>query len=74
MVPSSDLDDSSKPLPTSINPLAAPPRTHPPPLVYLPVILTPVQSAFIDKRKTEVRAAHLNDHMIPLIIDNSFYR
>jgi len=56
-IPSGDSVDSSTPLPTSINPLAAPPRTHPPPLIFLPAILTPAQSTFIEKRKAEVKEA-----------------
>ena len=35
--------------------LAGPPRSHPPPLYYLPAILTPAQEAFIKRRKEEVR-------------------
>ena len=38
----------------STNPLAPIPRSHPPPLCYLPVILTPAQEAFISRRKSEV--------------------
>lgn len=34
--------------------LAGPPRSHPPPLYYLPAILTPEQEAFINKRKEAV--------------------
>ncbi|KAF4600207.1 hypothetical protein EYR40_007319 [Pleurotus pulmonarius] len=41
----------------SSNPLAPPPRTHPPPLYYLPAILTPEQESFIARRKSEVSAA-----------------
>ncbi|KAH9833439.1 uncharacterized protein C8Q71DRAFT_712788 [Rhodofomes roseus] len=37
--------------------LAGPPRSHPPPLYYLPVILTPAQEAFLKQRKEEVKAA-----------------
>ncbi|KAJ8074423.1 hypothetical protein PM082_015324 [Marasmius tenuissimus] len=50
-----DNDDPDKP--TSGNPLAAPPRSHPPPLYYLPAILTPSQEAFLAKRKEEVSQA-----------------
>lgn len=35
--------------------LTGPPRSHPPPLYYLPAILTPAQEAFIKRRKEEVR-------------------
>ncbi|KAF9258372.1 hypothetical protein L218DRAFT_974931 [Marasmius fiardii PR-910] len=50
-----DIDDSEKP--TDANPLAPPPRSHPPPLYYLPAILTSSQEAFIAKRKEEVTEA-----------------
>ncbi|KAF8223074.1 hypothetical protein L208DRAFT_563112 [Tricholoma matsutake] len=49
-------DDSSPP-PPSTNPLSFMPRSHPPPLFYLPAILTPAQEAFIDRRKAEVHEA-----------------
>ncbi|TFK19432.1 hypothetical protein FA15DRAFT_674450 [Coprinopsis marcescibilis] len=48
-------DDAS--LPESTNPLAPPPRSHPPPLYYLPAKLTPAQEAFLSKRKAEVNEA-----------------
>jgi len=44
-------DDSPPP---STNPLAPIPRSHPPPLCYLPAVLTPAQEAFILRRKAEV--------------------
>lgn len=47
VIPSDDL-------PPSTSPLAPVPRSHPPPLCYLPVILTPAQEAFISRRKAEV--------------------
>jgi tyrosyl-tRNA synthetase len=37
--------------------LAPPPRSHPPPLYYLPAILTPAQEEFIKQRKAEVSPA-----------------
>jgi hypothetical protein len=49
-------DDASPP-PPSKNPLSSAPRTHPPPLYYLPVILTPTQEAFLTQRKAEVKEA-----------------
>ncbi|KAF5321426.1 hypothetical protein D9619_002061 [Psilocybe cf. subviscida] len=52
-IPSDDLS----PPPPSSNPLAPVPRTHPPPLYYLPAILTPAQEAFISRRKVEVSEA-----------------
>lgn len=55
----SDTDDSENPSSSSqeANPLANPPRSHPPPLYYLPAILTPAQEAFLAKRKQEVTEA-----------------
>ncbi|KAF9558119.1 hypothetical protein CPC08DRAFT_764143 [Agrocybe pediades] len=50
----SDVIGSDDP---STNPLAPVPRSHPPPLYYLPAILTPEQEAFISKRKAEVAEA-----------------
>ncbi|KAH9915349.1 hypothetical protein B0H21DRAFT_703390 [Amylocystis lapponica] len=38
-------------------PLAPVPRTHPPPLYYLPARLTPAQDAFLQRRKAEVKEA-----------------
>ena len=49
VIPSDDL-----PPPPSTNPLAPIPRSHPPPLCYLPAILMPAQEAFINRRKAEV--------------------
>lgn len=37
--------------------LAGPPRSHPPPLYYLPAILTPAQEAFFKRRNEQVKAA-----------------
>ncbi|KAK2463029.1 hypothetical protein APHAL10511_004684 [Amanita phalloides] len=42
---------------SNTNPLSPPPRTHPPPLYYLPAILTREQEAFITRRKAEVQEA-----------------
>jgi hypothetical protein len=50
-----DIDEEDSP---SADPLAPPPRSHPPPLYYLPVILTPSQEAFLKKRKEAVRAPY----------------
>lgn len=47
--------EEDAPIVPSENPLTSVPRSHPPPLYYLPVILTPAQEAFINIRKTEVR-------------------
>jgi len=51
IIPESSSDEDSSPLPL---PLSQPPRTHPPPLYYLPAILTPAQESFINRRKTQV--------------------
>ncbi|KAL6304958.1 hypothetical protein BKA93DRAFT_731935 [Sparassis latifolia] len=50
------VDDDTPP-PPSTNPLAPMPRTHPPPLYYLPAILTPAQETFIQRRQAEVKEA-----------------
>ncbi|KAL4068752.1 hypothetical protein V8B97DRAFT_810152 [Scleroderma yunnanense] len=42
---------------SSTDPLAPPPRSHPPPLYYRPILLTPAQEAFLSKRKAEVSEA-----------------
>ncbi|KIP08707.1 hypothetical protein PHLGIDRAFT_29476 [Phlebiopsis gigantea 11061_1 CR5-6] len=48
-------DDSELPSPS--DPLALPPRSHPPPLYYLPAILLPRQEDFLKRRKAEVTEA-----------------
>lgn len=50
------LDDSSEP-PAS-DPAALPRRAHPPPLFYLPAVLTPAQSAFLARKKAAVRTLY----------------
>ena len=49
-------NDSSPP-PPSKSPLSEAPRSHPPPLYYLPAILTPAQATFLAQRKAEVKEA-----------------
>lgn len=51
------LNESEQTSPASVNPLAPPPRTHPPPLYYLPAVLLPNQVAFLERRKQEVKEA-----------------
>jgi hypothetical protein len=46
--------DSMEDQPSSTNPLALPKRSHPPPLFYLPAILTQAQEAYLEKRKAKV--------------------
>ncbi|KAF8622935.1 hypothetical protein AX15_006612 [Amanita polypyramis BW_CC] len=53
----SDNISSDEPSSPNSNPLSLPPRTHPPPLCYLPAILTREQEAFITRRKAEVQEA-----------------
>ncbi|KAH8088963.1 hypothetical protein BXZ70DRAFT_955006 [Cristinia sonorae] len=55
-LPSSDDTPEDSPS-TSSKPLAPLPKSHPPPLYYLPAILTPAQEAFLKKRKAEVSEA-----------------
>nr|VWO95933.1 Glutamyl-tRNA synthetase (EC [Ganoderma boninense] len=52
VIPSADSDTRA-----STNPLAAPPKTRPPPLYYLPAKLLPSQEAFLQRRKEEVQDA-----------------
>lgn len=49
--------EGSSPPPTAGDPLASVPRSHPPPLYYLPAVLTPSQAAFLARRKEEVAEA-----------------
>ncbi|KAH8110495.1 hypothetical protein DFH11DRAFT_771111 [Phellopilus nigrolimitatus] len=55
IIPSIDSEADA----SDASPLASlvPPRSHPPPLYYLPAILTPAQEAFLSKRKTQVKEA-----------------
>ncbi|KAF9479383.1 hypothetical protein BDN70DRAFT_993514 [Pholiota conissans] len=52
----SHSDDPSPP-PNAKNVLAPIPRSHPPPLYYLPAVLTADQEAFLNRRKAEVAQA-----------------
>jgi len=53
----SDVIPVDNSTPPSANPLAPPPRSHPPPLFFLPAVLTPAQEAFLSRRKAEVAEA-----------------
>jgi len=53
IIPPSD----ASPSPPSTNPLAPPSRSHPPPLYYLPIVLTPAQETFLARQKAEVTEA-----------------
>ncbi|THH28538.1 hypothetical protein EUX98_g5651 [Antrodiella citrinella] len=56
-IPSSE-DSSDEPASSSsTDPLKPLAKSHPPPLYYLPAILTPAQEAFLMKRKAEVTEA-----------------
>ncbi|KAK7691520.1 hypothetical protein QCA50_004919 [Cerrena zonata] len=50
-------EDEVNSLPPTSNPLAIYPKSHPPPLYYLPAILTPAQEAFLKRRKAQVEEA-----------------
>ncbi|PSS05534.1 hypothetical protein PHLCEN_2v3736 [Hermanssonia centrifuga] len=52
-IPSEEAEST----PSTSDPLAPVPRAHPPPLYYLPAILTPAQEAFLKRRKAEVTEA-----------------
>jgi hypothetical protein len=58
-IPTANDDDSPPPPPK--NPLSSAPRTHPPPLYYMPAILTPAQEAFLAQRKAEVNEAAVKE-------------
>ncbi|KAF7969616.1 hypothetical protein HWV62_26785 [Athelia sp. TMB] len=49
--------DEDLPTASSGKALAGPPRSHPPPLYYLPAVLTPAQATFLARRKAEVHEA-----------------
>ncbi|KAF8341006.1 hypothetical protein F5887DRAFT_1104994 [Amanita rubescens] len=53
----SDNVSSDETSSSNYNSLSAPPRSHPPPLYYLPAILTREQEAFITRRKAELQEA-----------------
>ncbi|KAF9525009.1 hypothetical protein CPB83DRAFT_571714 [Crepidotus variabilis] len=47
-------DDDGTPTSPSTKTLDAPPRSHPPPLYYIPAILTPAQERYLSQRKAKV--------------------
>ncbi|OBZ65841.1 hypothetical protein A0H81_14128 [Grifola frondosa] len=51
------LSEDATPPPPTNNPPIGPARSHPPPLYYLPAILTPAQETFLQRRKAEVKEA-----------------
>ncbi|CAK5267565.1 unnamed protein product [Mycena citricolor] len=54
IIPTSSSDEDPSPLPPA---LASVQRGHPPPLYYLPAILTPAQESYIRRRKAQVLEA-----------------
>ncbi|KAJ6581389.1 hypothetical protein B0H19DRAFT_1114972 [Mycena capillaripes] len=54
IIPASSTDDDPAPLPLALSTV---PRGHPPPLYYLPAILTPAQESYIKRRKAQVLEA-----------------
>ncbi|KAJ6621363.1 hypothetical protein B0H10DRAFT_2163171 [Mycena sp. CBHHK59/15] len=54
IIPSSSSDEDPAPLPLALSTV---PRGHPPPLYYLPAVLTPAQASYIKRRKAQVLEA-----------------
>ncbi|KAJ7066731.1 hypothetical protein C8F01DRAFT_1124380 [Mycena amicta] len=54
IIPPTSSDEDPAPLPLAF---AAVPRGHPPPLYYLPALLTPAQESYISRRKAQVLEA-----------------
>ncbi|KAJ7115855.1 hypothetical protein C8R44DRAFT_215744 [Mycena epipterygia] len=54
IIPSSSSDEDPAPLPLALSTV---PRGHPPPLYYLPAVLTPAQESYIKRRKAQVLEA-----------------
>ncbi|KAJ7281816.1 hypothetical protein C8J57DRAFT_1433589 [Mycena rebaudengoi] len=54
IIPASSSDEDPAPLPL---PLATVPCGHPPPIYYLPAVLTPAQASYIKRRKAQVTEA-----------------
>jgi hypothetical protein len=53
LLTSDDIPSDGLLLPSK-DPLSLPPRTHPPPLYYLPALLTSAQETFLSRRKPQV--------------------
>ncbi|KAJ6591690.1 hypothetical protein DFH09DRAFT_1137716 [Mycena vulgaris] len=51
IIPASSSDEDPAPLPLALSTV---PRGHPPPLYYLPALLTPAQDSYIRRRKAQV--------------------
>lgn len=54
IIPPSSSDEDPAPLPLALSTV---PRGHPPPLYYLPALLTPAQESYIKRRKAQVLEA-----------------
>ncbi|KAJ7180553.1 hypothetical protein C8R46DRAFT_1210892 [Mycena filopes] len=54
IIPASATDEDPAPLPLALSTV---PRGHPPPLYYLPAVLTPAQESYIRRRKAQVLEA-----------------
>ncbi|KAJ7623304.1 hypothetical protein FB45DRAFT_837421 [Roridomyces roridus] len=54
IIPASSSDEDPAPLPLALSTV---PRGHPPPLYYLPALLTPAQESYIKRRKAQVSEA-----------------
>ncbi|KAJ7504491.1 hypothetical protein B0H11DRAFT_2154612 [Mycena galericulata] len=54
IIPASSSDEDPAPLPLALSTV---PRGHPPPLYYLPAVLTPAQESYIKRRKAQVLEA-----------------
>ncbi|KAF7309706.1 Pinin-SDK-memA domain-containing protein [Mycena indigotica] len=59
IIPPTSSDDDPAPLPL---PFATVPRGHPPPLYYLPAVLTPAQESYISRRKAQILEAVDNEY------------
>ncbi|KAJ7155519.1 hypothetical protein C8R43DRAFT_1000233 [Mycena crocata] len=59
IIPASSTDDDPAPLPLALSTV---PRGHPPPLYYLPAVLTPAQDSYIRRRKAQVLEAVDNEY------------
>ncbi|KAJ7043507.1 hypothetical protein C8F04DRAFT_1175317 [Mycena alexandri] len=58
IIPPSATDEDPAPLPLALSTV---PRGHPPPLYYLPAVLTPAQESYIRRRKAQVCPVHLGN-------------
>jgi len=59
IIPASATEEDPAPLPLALSTV---PRGHPPPLYYLPAVLTPAQESYIKRRKAQVLEAVDNEY------------